>query len=227
VTTTVNLPAAGAGQPVKLRWRMGSDSSVTHAGWQVDNVVIYGPCSGPVATGAVSRKVHGGAGTFDIVLPLTGTPGVECRTGGGTNDYSMVVDFNSNVTVTGSPQASVTLGTGCIGTGGVCASGNNVTVSGGTVTIPLTNVGNAQRINVTLTGVSNGSGTTNVVIPMSRLLGDTNNNGAVSATDVAQTKSQSGQTAGASNFRTDVNANGAISATDVAQVKAQSGTVLP
>ena len=40
---------------------------------------------------AVSRKVHPGAGTFDIPLPLTGTPGVECRSGGGTGDYQVVV----------------------------------------------------------------------------------------------------------------------------------------
>ncbi len=61
-------------------------------------------------TGAVSRKTHGGAGTFDIALPLTGTDGVECRSTGGTNDYTMVVTFSGNVTVTGSPQAQVTTG---------------------------------------------------------------------------------------------------------------------
>src|SRR5205823_4473616 len=38
---------------------------------------------GPTATGAVSRKTHGAAGTFDVNLPLTGTPGIEPRSGGG------------------------------------------------------------------------------------------------------------------------------------------------
>ena len=32
---------------------------------------------------AASRKNHGNAGPFDIDLPLTGTPGVECRVGNG------------------------------------------------------------------------------------------------------------------------------------------------
>src|SRR5438477_4474688 len=101
---------------------------------------------------AVSRMTHGGAGTFDINLPLSGGPGVECRTTGGTNDYTMVVTFASNVTVTGSPQAQLTLGTGCVGTGGVCSG--NVSVSANTVTVPLTNIANAQTINVRLNGVN-------------------------------------------------------------------------
>src|SRR5205814_10466130 len=53
----------------------------------------------PTLTGAVSRKTHGGAGTFDVDLPITGTPGIECRTGGATNDYTMVATFSGNVTV--------------------------------------------------------------------------------------------------------------------------------
>src|SRR5207245_2647185 len=45
----------------------------------------------------VSRKVHGGAGTFDINLPLTGPRGVECRSPGQTGtagiDYKLVFSF--------------------------------------------------------------------------------------------------------------------------------------
>lgn len=39
-TTVVNLPAAAAGQNIVLRWRMGSDESVSHDGWRVDTVSI-------------------------------------------------------------------------------------------------------------------------------------------------------------------------------------------
>src|SRR5204862_7178340 len=38
----------------------------------------------PPPTSVVSRKVHGTAGQKDILLPLTGTRGVECRTPGNT-----------------------------------------------------------------------------------------------------------------------------------------------
>ena len=93
-------------------------------------------------TSAVSRKTHGGAGSFNIDLPLTGLPGslgVECRSGGATNDYQLVVTYPANVTVNGNPQAQVTPGTGVIGSGGV-SNGGMVVVSGNTVTIPLTNI---------------------------------------------------------------------------------------
>jgi len=53
-TTTVNLPASGVGQQVKLRWRMCSDNSVSHAGWRVDNVAISGPCGTPTPTPTAS-----------------------------------------------------------------------------------------------------------------------------------------------------------------------------
>lgn len=172
---------------------------------------------------AVSRKVHGGVGDFDIDLPLSGTPGVECRSGGATNDYTMVVTFGTTVTVTGNPQAQITLGMGNVGSGGV-SNGGMVTVSGSTVTVPLTNVVNAQTINVTLNGVN---GSSNVVIPMSVLVADSNGNGAVNAGDVAQTKSRIGQALTSANFRSDPNTNGAINGSDVSLIKSRIGTALP
>jgi N-acetylneuraminic acid mutarotase len=179
--------------------------------------------SAPIVQSAVSRKTHAGAGNFDVSLPLSGTPGIECRSGGGTNDYTMVVTFLANVSINGSPQAAVTAGTGTIGSGGV-SNGGTVTISGNVVTIPLTNVSNAQTINVTLNSVNE---STNIVIPMSILVGDTNANGTVNAADVAQTKARLGQTVDGSNFRSDVNANGSINAADTAIIKQNSGTSLP
>ena len=171
---------------------------------------------------AVSRKTHGGAGTFDVALPLSGTLGVECRSGGATNDYSIVVTFGDNVTVTGNPQAQVTRGTGCVGAGGAC--NGSVSISGNTVTIPLTNISNAQKLAVTLNNVN---GAINVTIPMGVLVGDTNSNGSVNAADVAQTKGRLGQSVNASNFRSDLNTNGSINAADTAIIKQNSGTSLP
>jgi hypothetical protein len=41
-TTTVNLPATAAGHNIRLRWRLGSDTSVGATGWYVDSVSITG-----------------------------------------------------------------------------------------------------------------------------------------------------------------------------------------
>jgi hypothetical protein len=174
-------------------------------------------------TSVVSRKTHGSAGNFDINLPLTGSPGIECRSTGGTNDYTIIATFGNAVTVNGNPQAQVTLGTGTVGSGGV-SNGGMVTISGNTVTIPLTNVANVQTINVTLFGVN---GSANVVIPMSVLVGDVNENGTVNAADVAQAKSRIGQPIDQTNFRSDVNTNGDINAGDIAIIKSNLGTGLP
>jgi len=165
-------------------------------------------------TSAVSRKTHGAAGTFDIPLPLSGSPGVECRTGGATGDYTQVFTFTNNVT---SGNASVTGGIGSV-------SGMPV-FSGNTMTVNLTGVANAQTLTVTLSGVTDEFSQVLPDTPVSvnMLIGDTNGNGVVNATDVAQTKAQVGQSVTSSNFRTDVNASGIINATDVAIVKAHSG----
>ena len=124
---------------------------------------------------------------------------MECRSGGATNDYQVVFTFASSVTFN---SAGVTAGTGSIN------SGSGTT----TITVNLTGVTNAQRITVTLLGASDGTSTGNLDIPMGVLVGVRNGNGSVSASDIGQTKKQSGQTATGANFRTDVNVNGSITA---------------
>ena len=169
----------------------------------------------PMAQSAFSRKTHGTAGTFDIPLPLTGNVGIECRSGGATDDYQMIVNFATTVTV---GSASVTSGTGNV---------SSFTVNGPQVTVNLTAVTNVQRITVTLFNVNDGTHMGNVPVSMGVLVGDVNGNAIVNASDVSLTKSQVGMAVSSSNFREDVNANGTISATDVAQVKADVGTALP
>ena len=165
---------------------------------------------------AVSRKSHGGT-LFDIALPLTGAPGVECRTGGAGGDHMLVFSFTTNVL---SGSATVTDGTGMTGT---------ASFSGNTMTVPLTGVTDQQKITVTLNGVTDAS---SQVLPpssvsMNVLFGDTNGNKSVNSTDVSQTKLQSGVTISAANFRNDTSVNGTINATDVSQVKLNSGHGLP
>ena len=185
-------------------------------------VVGNTPCpSGvPVPVGAVSRKTHGSAGTWDVDLPLTGTPGIECRLGQGpsSNQHRMVITFVSPVTVNGNPQAAVTSGTGQV---------DAVTVNGSVVTVDLSGVTNAQTITLTLFSVSDGTNTGDVAIRMSVLAGDTNANATVNSSDISQTKSQTGNSVGGSNFREDVTVNGEINSSDISVVKAHTGTGLP
>ena len=166
----------------------------------------------PTATSAVSRKLHG-AVNFDVVLPLNGPTGIECRTG---PDYQLVVTFATNVTL-GTP--TVTCGTGSVGS-----------FSGGgtpTITVNLTGVTDVQRITVTLPSVSDGTNTGDIPVSMGVLVGDANASTGVNASDVALTKSQVGQTVTSSNFREDVNHSGTITSTDVAIVKSDVGHALP
>ncbi|MDQ6764480.1 MAG: dockerin type I domain-containing protein, partial [Verrucomicrobiota bacterium] len=179
--------------------------------------------STPLVQSAVSRKTHGNAGSLEVSLPLSGTSGVESRSGGATGDYTIILTFLANVSVSGTPQAAVTSGAGDIGSGGA-SNGGLVTTSGNVVTIPLTNVANAQTINVTLNNVN---GATNPTIPMSVLIGDVNGDGFVNSGDALQTRNRSGQTTDASNFRSDVNADGVVNSGDSTIVRAHSGTTLP
>jgi hypothetical protein len=168
-----------------------------------------------LVSGAVSRKTHGSAGPFDIDLPLTGAPGIECRSGGASGDHQVVVTFAVPVTLS---SANVSSGTGSL---------SSTTVSGNQVFVNLTGVANAQTIAITLVNVNDGTNTGNVTIPMSVLLGDTTANGSVNSSDISQTKAQSGTVASSSNFRTDVTVNGLINSSDISTVKSKSGTALP
>ncbi len=165
-----------------------------------------------------SIKTHGAAGTYGINLPLTGTPGVECRYGGaGSGFHSLAFTFSNNI-ATGSP--TVTAGNGVITSSSV--SGNVMTVN-----VAVTN---AQRLTIDFSGVTDNGGqvlpTTPVTI--SFLVGDTNGNGLVNGSDIGQVKAASGQAVTSTNYRLDLNVSGgSIGASDIGLVKSASGTQLP
>ena len=170
--------------------------------------------------GAVSRKVHNLAGTFDIPIPLTSDPdiasAVECRSSGG--NHTIVFTFTNNMM---SGNASVTSGVGSVS--------GSPTVSGNTMTVNLTGVADAQKITVTLTGATDTLAQTlpNTAVSLNILAGDTSGNKAVNSTDISQTKAQSGVAVTAANFREDVVVSGSINATDVSLVKSHSGSSVP
>ena len=142
---------------------------------------------------------------------------MECRTGGANGDYVLVATFTNNVV---SGNAMVSSGTATVA-GAPAFAGN-------TVTINLTGVANAQTVTVTLSSVTDQFSQTlpDTVISASFLIGDSNGNRTVNATDVSQTKARIGQTLDATNFRSDVNANGSINATDTSVIKLHLGSGL-
>ena len=97
------------------------------------------------------------------------------------------------------------------------------------MTVPLTSVANVQKVTVELTGVTDVFTQTLATtdVSMNVLIGDTNNNKTVNASDVGQTKSRISATLDSTNFRSDVNVNGTINSSDVGLVKASVGTSVP
>lgn len=169
-----------------------------------------GPLVQPVS--AVSRQTHGTAGAFDINLPLTGTPGIECRS---ASSYQIVLGFLHSVTF---DAVAVTAGTGSVTATG---SGTNQVI------LSLTGLTNGQTMGVTLHAVKDGTYANDVSVRMSLLLGDAGGNGTVNASDRALVQSQSGQPVTASNCREDLTVNGSIDGSDVALAGARSGSGLP
>ena len=170
--------------------------------------------------GVASRKTHGNAGDFDVSLPLTGSPGIEPRTGGTNGNYTIVFTFQNPITNVA--DAEVTSGTGTVASSGIGNDPHQYFVN-------LTGVANAQYITVNLSNVfdSAGNSSTLVSVPMGVLLGDVNGTGAVDGNDVANIQSQTRQPVSVNNFRNDVNASGTIDGNDVSIAQAQTRTSLP
>ncbi len=167
-------------------------------------------------TSAVSRKTHGAAGPFDIALPLSGEPGVECR--GTHGRHTLVFAFNDEVV---SGNATVTGGAG-----GVVGS---PTFSGKTMKVNLAGVSDVQQITVTLSQVATRTSQVllDTAVSVNMLIGDTNGDKSVKKSDLRQTGEQVGLPVGVGNFRHDVRADGSIDAMDIGQVNAHLGNSLP
>jgi hypothetical protein len=168
---------------------------------------------GIAPVGAVSRKTHGSAGDFDVDLPLTGNPGIECRTGGASNTHTVVVTFPVPVTV-GSAN--------CDG-GTPFAPG----VNGSVVTVTCSGLANAQTHTINLSGVSDGVNSANVPVQIGVLPGDVNSTRLVDGNDVSAVQGKTRQTTNNTNFRFDVNTTGLIDGNDVSFVQGKTRTSLP
>ncbi len=200
--------------------------SADYAGGRQDYLVVGNDFCVQTPIAMASRKTHG-ATPFDVDLKPPAS-GIECRTNSSTGDHTVVVTFALPVTVAGNGtvKAQVTSGTGQVGSGGV-ANGNAVTVNGAVVTIPLTNVANAQRLTISLFGVSDGTNTATVTVPMAVLLGDVDATGLVDGNDVSAVQGNTRQAVASDNFRMDVNCTGLIDGNDVSITQGNTRNGLP
>ncbi|MEY2544704.1 MAG: hypothetical protein QOE81_2165 [Verrucomicrobiota bacterium] len=166
--------------------------------------------------GVVSRKLHNGV-PFDLNLGLTGSPDVECRSGGTNNTHQLIFVFPDTLQSVGSVSLS--------GTGSV--TGKTIGTDAHQYIVDLAGVTNMQYITVTLNNAQDIAGHSgNVAVTMGVLFGDTTNNAGVNSSDISQTQSQSGQPVTNSNFREDVTVNGLINSSDISAVQANSGMSL-
>ncbi len=199
-------------------WAVG-DKSVLYTSSQT--LIEKYSLTNPPLLKAVSRMTHGDAGTFDLELPQTGNPGVECRTSSslGAGNYTIVFTFINELAEVGS--ASLASQDGSVSSSAMGPNANQYTVS-------LSGITNSQTITVTLNNAIDGQNNTgNVSATMGVLLGDTNADRSVNSGDISQTKAQSGSLVGSTNFRQDVNADGNLNSGDISLVKSKSGAGLP
>jgi hypothetical protein len=159
-------------------------------------------------------------GGFAIDLPLTGTPGVECRSGGSQGSYTIDFTFNNNLT----SVASVTTSCGTVTSSMIDATDPHryiVNLAAATC--------NAHDVTVTLTGVTDDQGNTltTASVTVGLLLGDVDGDRTVTKADFSLTKADNGQSTDGTNFREDLNVNGRIDRNDAQLIKQQGGTSLP
>ena len=224
-----NTAPAQAGDGKGDFW-IGQSNSSNQQGYQgyMDEVRLYNTAitpsviqdnlSDPILS-AVSLQVQG-SNTFPINLLPAIVPQTEPRMPATPGTYTLKIQFAAPVTTTVS--ATLGLQAGVSGS----ATGNVGTISldtaGTVMTVPLTNVANAQALNLHLTNVGTSTSTPGVQdVPFNIFEGDVSGDHIVDASDAAAVSKHyngNGTTTSAATTQYDVNCDGIVNATDVSLV---------
>jgi hypothetical protein len=175
----------------------------------------YSALAPPSLMSAVSRRVHGAAGTFDLPLSAVPTnPTTEPRQGPA---QMIVFTFDKPIN---SAIATVTEGTALAGA---------PTFSSNSVTVGLTGVNNQQYVTIALTAVAGTDGSTGGTgsVRVGFLAGDVNQNRVVTLADLGLVNAQLAQSVTASNYLKDVNASGTLTLADKGITNANLTKALP
>ncbi|MEO8302743.1 MAG: CAP domain-containing protein [Betaproteobacteria bacterium] len=192
----------------------GVPASIQYTVTVIDPALPAG--STPSLVGAASRKVHGGAGTFDLALSnVPANPTTEPR----SSAVQHLIVFTFDKPVTGG-NASVTEGV---------ATAGAPTFSGSEMRVPLTAVTDRQYVSVAVSNVVAADGGTggSASIRVGYLLGDVNQNRVVTLSDLGMVNAQVAQVVSAANYLKDVNASGTLTLTDKGLTNAQLTKALP
>ncbi len=202
----------------------GQLTIATNAGTQIVALSGTGVGNGmalPLAlTGAVSRKAHGAAGSFDVVIDTGKTIAQAITTEPRMMGAGHVIVFTFNRPVT-QPGTATVVDAASIVIGNIAS----VSAQGSEVTVTITGIPDKQRAAITLSNVNGVAG--NHMVAIGFLVGDVTNNGAVNAGDIAATKARVNQLVSTTTLRYDLNSSGTITPQDVSMVKARAGVVLP
>jgi hypothetical protein len=194
------------------RDNVGNVESAPHAPDAV--TTIAGP---PTIVTAVSRKIHGTAGSFD--LNLKGSGAIECRHGGPTE---VVIVFDKTIEAVGALDSSgVSLSSGAV---------SNLSINGSELTIQMTGATNGQRLTIRFPGIvgadSAGTALVEDTLSFGVLYGDCNGDGYVNNLDLISTRGRIGKAPTLDTCRYDVNASGRIDQLDLVAVRGHIGNTL-
>lgn len=205
--------AAGIGGPVDLMVDPnGSLYYLAHNDGTLDRID-----TSLAFTGAASRKVHGGSGTFDLPLALTpANPTTEPRSAEAGGAHTIVLTFGQ-APISG--LVAVTEGTAVAGA---------PTFSGNDMIVPLTGVTDQQYVTVSFSNVASAAGgSLGGSVRLGFLVGDVNQNRVVTVADLGLVNAQLAQPVTAANFLTDVNATGTLTVGDKGITNANLTRALP
>ena len=175
----------------------------------------------PTLAAVFSRKVHGAAGVFDLIVNATPSLGsvltVESRVMG--TGHNIHFRFTNAITSVGS--VNVIDGNNAPVSASVKAQGNDVIVT-------LPTLKDNSRVTISLTGLVGTAGPVTAPAPLSMgfLVGDVSNSRAVNASDLSSIRARIGAPLSAGNFQFNVTASGSIGTNDISVAKARAGLQL-
>ncbi len=216
----INVPADAPLGDYEISWQLKDNSewfnSDTHdAVFRKTVTVVNVPAPAPAVASAVSRKTHGGAGTFDVNVMAAGA--VESRSGGPT---TLVVTFNGAIEGVSGLPTDVSVSSGSVG---------GVVVGGSTLTISLSGAANAATLTVGFPGIrgAGGGAAATGSVCMTVLAGDVTGDRTVNVLDLVSVRNALNSTPAAGSFRNDVTADGGVNVLDLVAVRNVLNTSAP